>query len=127
MSKNNIKDIDTLIDEISTDVDKMNNKDIKKNISKYNSNIKKIQECQQILSKTQKDIETIEEKSSNDLINDQQFITYLNELDDVKKQISNGYVIKIIPAIDLYTSSIEKINKCKKYLENQKIEINNID
>jgi hypothetical protein len=125
MSKITIKDIDTILEEINTDIEKVD-KDIKKNISKYNLNIKKIQECQEVLSNTQKELE-ITENSSEELINDKEFINYLNELDEVKKQISNNSNIKITQALDLYYNSIEKINKCKDYLENQKIEINNVD
>ena len=129
MSKITIKEIDNVIEEINADIEKVDKeKDIKKNISKYNLNKKKIEECQEVLFKTQKELEIIGNSSEEIvLINDKQFINYLNELDEVKKQISNSSNIKITEAIDLYYNSIEKINKCKDYLENQKIEINNID
>ena len=130
MSKITIKDIDNILEEINNDIEKMNgNKDIRKNVSRYNLNMKKIQECQEVIIKTQTEIENLseDENSSDELISDIQFLNYLNELDELKKQLTNGTSIKISEAIDIYFKNLSKINKCKDYLENQKIEINHID
>lgn len=129
MSKITIKDIDGILEEINSDIEKMNsNKDIRKNVSRYNLNMKKIQECQEVLNKTQSEIENFNDtENSEELISDAQFTSYLNELDEIKKQLANGSSIKISEAIDIYFKTINKINKCRDYLENQKIEINNID
>ena len=130
MSKITIKDIDNILEEINNDIEKMNgNKDIRKNVSRYNLNMKKIQECQEVIIKTQTEIENLseDENSSDELISDNQFLNYLNELDELKKQLTNGTSIKISEALDIYFKNLSKINKCKDYLENQKIEINHID
>jgi len=129
MSKISLKDIDNILDEINSDIEKMNSKDIRKNVSRYNLNIKKIKTCKEILEKAQLEIQESDENqsSSEDLIGDNQFSDYLTDLDEVKKTLSNGVSIKISEAIDIYSKSLSKIKKCREYLENQKIEINNID
>lgn len=129
MSKLCLKDIDNILDEINSDIEKMNSKDIRKNVSRYNLNIKKIKACKEILEKAQTEIQESDEhqSSSEDLIGDNQFNDYLTDLEEVKKTLSNGVSIKISEAIDIYSKSLSKIKKCREYLENQKIEINNID
>ena len=129
MSKN--FDIDTLLDEISLDVEKMNlssSKDIRKNVIKYNYNLKKIEECKNRLSSLQQEIiETDMSSSSDELINDDEYLKFIEQLDEVKKIISNNNPIKLAEIVNIYKNALENINKCREYLENQKIEIVNID
>ena len=129
MSKN--FDIDTLLDEISLDVEKMNlssSKDIRKNVIKYNYNLKKIEECKNRLSSLQQEIiETDMSSSSDELINDDEYLKFIEQLDEVKKIISNNNPIKLAEIVNIYKNALGNINKCREYLENQKIEIVNID
>ena len=119
---------DNFIEEISQDIDKMStNKDIRKNIIKYNYNNKKISDVKQKLENLQKEVEEnkSDEENSEELISDTQFMSYLKELDDLKKNLSNS--LKLHEAIEIYKNSLMKIKQCKDYLENQKIEVINID
>lgn len=131
MSKN--FDIDTLLDEINVDVEKMNSassKDIRKNVIKYNYNLKKIEECKNRLSSLQQEIiENDMTSSSDELINDEEYLKFIEQLDEVKKMISSSSnnSIKLAEIVNVYKSALEKINKCRDYLENQKIEIVNVD
>jgi hypothetical protein len=122
-----LETIDGFLNEINLDIEKMNsNKDIKKNVAKYNLNIQKIKEYRVLLENTKKTLFESESdiESSEELIEDAQYLKYLDDLDEIKLDISN---IKLIDAIEKYKKSLDKINKCKDYLENQKIEITNID
>ena len=131
MSKN--FDIDTLLDEINVDVEKMNtasSKDIRKNVVRYNYNLKKIEECKNRLSSLQQEIiENDMTSSSDELINDEEYLKFIEQLDEVKKMISSSSnnSIKLTEMVNIYKSALEKINKCRDYLENQKIEIVNVD
>ncbi len=131
MSKN--FDIDTLLDEINVDVEKMNSassKDIRKNVIKYNYNLKKIEECKNRLGSLQQEIiENDMSSSSDELINDEEYLKFIEQLDEVKKMISSSSnnSIKLAEIVNIYKSALEKINKCRDYLENQKIEIINVD
>ena len=122
-------DFDNIIDEINKDIEKMSiNKDIRKNIIKYNFNNKKIQELKDKLQNLQNEIDENKndiDDSSEELISDTLFINYLKELEEVKKNLNVS--LKLNEAIDIYKSSISKIRKCKEYLENQKTEVINID
>ena len=127
MTDNNLN-FDSLIDEINQDIDKMSsNKDIRKNIIKYNYNNKKISDIKIKLENLQKEIEENknDNENSEELITDIQFMNFLKELDDLKKNLNS--TLKLHEAIEIYKSSINKIRKCKDYLENQKFEVINID
>ncbi len=122
-------DFDNMIEEINQDIDKMsNNKDIRKNIIKYNHNNKKITELKQKLENLQKEVEENKNENndnSEELISDTEFLSYSKELDELKKGLNNS--LKLVEAIEIYKNSISKIRKCKDYLENQKFEVINID
>jgi hypothetical protein len=121
-------DFDNIIEEINLDIDKMSlNKDIRKNIIKYNYNNKKITEVKLRLENLQKEIEENknDNENSEELISDTQFMNYLKDLEELKKGLNAS--LKLHEAIGIYKSSTEKIKKCKDYLENQKIEVINID
>ncbi len=121
-------DFDNFIEEINQDIDKMSsNKDIRKNIIKYNYNNKKISDVKQKLETLQREIEENknDDENSEELISDTLFMTYIKELDELKKNLNNS--LKLHEAIEIYKNSISKIKKCKDYLENQKIEVINID
>jgi exonuclease VII small subunit len=121
-------DFDNFIEEITQDIDKMSsNKEIRKNIIKYNYNNKKISDVKKKLETLQKEIDENknDEENSEELISDTQFINYLKELDELKKNLNNS--LKLHEAIEIYKNSIIKIKQCKDYLENQKTEVINID
>ncbi len=125
MSKN--KSIDNLIDEINNDIEKVNNsKDIRKNVILYNLNNKKIKMCKEILNEYENLLNNeSNDSSSEDLITDAQYLEYLRFIEETKNNISNN--TNLNESIKIYLDVIEKINKCKDYIENQKIEINNIN
>jgi len=131
MSSNiSLINLDEAIKNIQSNIEEMNsNKDITKNIDKYNINIEKIKECKSIINKVLEDIDELEEcmdESSEDLL-DEEFITYLNDLEEIRKKFNSNTINKLSELIDFYKLSLHKTNKCKEYLENQKIEISNLE
>ncbi len=122
-------DFDDEIEEINKDIDNMaSNKDIKKTIDKYNLTNKKILDLRTKLENIQKELEENKydgEQNSEELICDKEFIEYLDELDNFKNNLNNN--LKLDEIIEIYKNSVSKINKCRDYLENQKIEVINID
>ncbi len=124
-----LETIDGFLNEINQDIEKMNsNKDIKKNVTKYNLNMQKIKEYRSVLENTKEtlfDNNSDIDDSSEELIDDIQYLKYLDDLDELKK--TDIQSMKLIDAIEKYKKSLDKITKCKEYLENQKIEISNLD
>ena len=121
-----IKNIDTVMEEIQNDIESMNNMDIRMNVVKYNTNAKKIKDCRDIL----KEAETLclidaPDETSEELISDSTYNEYNDKLETIKKSMNVN--LKLADAIKMYRESMHMINMCKAYLENQKIEISNID
>lgn len=134
MSSNNISliNLDEAIQTIQSNIEEMNsNKDITKNIDNYNINLEKIKECKNIVNKVLEDINELEQSidsdSSDELLEDKEFLTYLNDLDEIRKKFNTNTINKLSELIEMYKLSLNKTNKCKEYLENQKIEISNLE
>ncbi len=121
------ENIDVLINEINQDIEKMNsNKDIKKNVLRYNLNKQKITTCLELINNMKESIfNSSDDENSEELIDDAQYLKYLDELDGLKKIDFQN--LKLNDATEKYQKYLFKIRKCKEYLENQNIEITNLD
>jgi hypothetical protein len=124
-------DIDSVLEEISQDIEKMSassSKDIRKNVVRYNYNLKKIEECKTKLNSLHQEIQEVDTSSSSEeLINDEEYLKFIEQLDEVKKIISNNNPVKLAEMVNIYKNALNKITKCRDYLENQKIEVVNVD
>lgn len=122
-------DFDAFIEELTHDIEIMAyNKDIRQNIVSYANNKSKILEAKKKLKDIEKEFNegtSCDENSSEELIDDNQFVKYLKELDEMKKNLNSS--LKLNELLDIYKNSIDKINMCRDYLKNQKIEVINID
>ena len=132
INKVSIVNLDEVISNIQSDIETMNsNKDITKNTEKYNNNLQKIKECKMLVDKVLKDInefdEYLDNESSEELLDDKEFLNYLNEIEEIRKKFNTNTITKLNEVIEFYKISLNKTNKCKAYLENQKIEISNLD
>ena len=124
-------DIDSVLEEISQDIEKMSassSKDIRKNVVRYNYNLKKIEECKTRLNSLHQEIQEVDTSSSSEeLINDEEYLKFIEQLDEVKKIISSNNPVKLAEMVNIYKNALNKITKCRDYLENQKIEVVNVD
>ncbi len=124
-------DIDSALEEISQDIEKMSassSKDIRKNVVRYNYNLKKIEECKNKLNSLHQEIQEVDTSSSSEeLINDEEYLKFIEQLDEVKKIISSNNPVKLAEMVNIYKNALNKITKCRDYLENQKIEVVNVD
>lgn len=132
MSNISLSNIDESIKKIQSNIEEMNsNKDITTNVDKYNLNVEKIRECKTIINKVLEDINELEEcmdtESTDELLDDKEFVDYLNDLEEIRKKFNGNTINKLNELLDLYKLSVNKTNKCKEYLENQKIEISNLE
>jgi len=109
--------IDTLITEVTRELE-AGTTDVKDSMTKYTTIKEKLDKEE--LS------ESITEEHTDELISDTEFRKYLNELEEIKKNITDNDYDKIDIMIEVYKNSIEKINKCRDYLESLKLEVVNI-
>jgi hypothetical protein len=118
---NNIN-LDQEIENISNDIKKISkSNNINKNIAKYNKNIKKLIDIKLYLDDIQNKINNVNIIEANTLINNYEFIQYLDELNNI--QINFDESSNLNDIITLYYDCINKINLCKKYLEETKLSI----
>jgi exonuclease VII small subunit len=97
--------------------------DFKVQMKKFKKNSQRITEAKDLLENINKKLE-LEIKDSV-VINEDEYYKNIKKLEEFKQSIETND--KLENMIDIYNKSQEIINECKKYLENQKMEIENIE
>jgi len=118
--------IDTLITEVTRELE-AGTTDVKDSMTKYTTIKEKLENIKLKIDSIKEELsESITEEHTDELISDTEFRKYLNELEEIKKNITDNDYDKIDIMIEVYKNSIEKINKCRDYLESLKLEVVNI-
>jgi len=118
--------IDSLITEVACQLE-AGTTDVKDSMTKYTSVKEKLENIQLKINSIKEYLaESATDEHTDELISDTEFRKYLNELEEIKKNITDNDYDKIDIMIEVYKNSIEKINKCRDYLESLKLEVVNI-
>ena len=97
--------------------------DFKIQMKKFKKNSQRIIEAKELLDNLNKKLD-LEIKDSV-IISEDEYYKNIKQLEEFKKSIETND--KLENMMDIYNKSQQIISECKKYLENQKMEIENIE
>lgn len=120
--------LSTKLKKLENDINGMNNIDgIKKLVNTYNIIQKEIDICKEYLDEIIININS-EIELSDKILTYEEYINNMKELETIKQNMNENLEnIELEDLKNLYLQSTNMIKECQNYLENQKMQIENVD
>lgn len=120
--------LSTKLKKLENDINGMNNIDgIKKLVNTYNIIQKDIDICKEYLDEIIININS-EAELSDKILTYEEYINNMKELETIKQNMNENLEnIELEDLKNLYLQSTNMIKECQNYLENQKMQIENVD